>query len=188
MLTTTASFNLEEASSWPKPYVRPFSPHPSPHLATTKALRQDSWGRAALPTADAVLGPEGESRRQALSPHPPCAAPGRPSEAVLLRGPGQGVSRVPLPRPPGCGSGLETLPSTLTQYSVLAQPLPHLAVPGCPGSVNGRKLLGEPGVSTTMKGSFLLAGTSDSLNSILQGKPTAGGTRPQTLAYIGSKA
>lgn len=88
MLTITASFNLEESSSWPKPYVRPFSPHPSPLPGDDQGLRWlDSWGRAALPTADAVHGPEGERRRQALSPPPALHGPGTPIRGHLIAGP-----------------------------------------------------------------------------------------------------
>ena len=117
-----------------------------PYLATTKALGGWTPG-AELPSpqqTQCTVRREKDAVKH-LAPHPPCTALGRPSEDILLRGPGQGVSRVPLPRPPGCGSVLETLPSTLTQYSVLVQPLPHLVAPGCPGSINGRKLLGGTG-------------------------------------------
>ena len=162
MLIITASFNLEESSSWPKSYVGSFSPHSSPPGATTQAL----CGRtpeAELPSPQqtwcTVLREKVTVKHWA--PTRPCTVQVCPSEAMLLGGPRQGASRVPLPRLPGCGSGLETLPSTLTQYSVLSQPLPHLPSPGCPGSINGRKLLGGRGSIHCNEGSFLLAGISD---------------------------
>lgn len=137
MLIITASFNLEESSSWPKSYVGSFIPHPSPPGATTKAL----CGRipeAELPSPQQTWCTVWREKVAVKhwAPTCPCTVQVRLSEAILLGGPRQGAS--------GCGSGLETLPSTLTQYSVLSQPLPHLPS-GCPGSINGRRLLGEAG-------------------------------------------